>query len=199
MGEGAVIIFAAAGVILLACALIAFAYSRRGAGASDSAGKAGEYYAAGVIAGVLRRSDRHFTNVRLSVERRRTEIDNIVINPHGVFIIEVKNYAGTLEGAAGEFEWVETKEARGIAEIKPVKNPIMQAKRQAEILESYFRLCGETAAVGYYAILLRGNSPVKSKRILKSVPEVDSALHPPGTRLSAAKVNRLCECIEKLL
>lgn len=62
------------------------------------AGRAGEEKAANIIGSILRENDRLFTNVQISYEGKPAELDNVIVNKYGVFIIEVKNYNGTLVG-----------------------------------------------------------------------------------------------------
>lgn len=99
------------------------------------AGRIGEQKAADMICKVLRDDDRLFLNVKISLDDQRTELDNVIVNPHGVFIIEVKNYSGRLEGAETDYEWAKyhTTEVGNIYS-KQVKNPIRQVKRQVYIL-----------------------------------------------------------------
>ena len=62
----------------------------------ERAGKRGEEVATDIISRVLKDDDILFTNVKISFEGSRSEIDNLIINSHGVFIIEVKNYGRSI-------------------------------------------------------------------------------------------------------
>ena len=62
------------------------------------AGRRGEMIATDIIKGVLRDGDYLLTNVSISYDGRPAELDNVVVNKYGVFIIEVKNYKGRLCG-----------------------------------------------------------------------------------------------------
>ena len=47
-------------------------------------------------------------NLKLRVDEQKTsQIDHIVINPNGVFIIETKNYSGRIYGQESQLEWTQ--------------------------------------------------------------------------------------------
>ena len=161
------------------------------------AGRRGEEIASNVIRKVLRDGDCLFTNVEISFEDKRTELDNVVVNKYGVFIIEVKNYNGRLVGSEDDYEWqrYHTTDA-GNTYVKTVKNPIKQVKRQIYILARFLDYYGEKVWVSGYAILLQGNSPVDSEYILSSLGDIDRAIHTRGrNRLDL----RTVEAVAKLL
>lgn len=161
------------------------------------AGRRGEEFASNVIRKVLRDGDCLFTNVEISYEDKRTELDDVVVNKYGVFIIEVKNYNGRLVGSEDDYEWQKyhTTDA-GNTYVKTVKNPIKQVKRQIYILARFLDYYGEIVWVSGYAILLQGNSPVDSEYILSSLGDIDRAIHTRGrNRLDL----RTVEAVAKLL
>ena len=161
------------------------------------AGRRGEEIASNVIRKVLRDGGCLFTNVEISYEDKRTELDNVVVNKYGVFIIEVKNYNGRLVGSEDDYEWqrYHTTDA-GNTYVKTVKNPIKQVKRQIYILARFLDYYGEKVWVSGYAILLQGNSPVDSEYILSSLGDIDRAIHTRGrNRLDL----RTVEAVAKLL
>ena len=80
---------------------------------SDIAGIEGERYARNRIREILRPDDQLFSNVAVSYDGREAELDNVIVNPFGVFIVEVKNYSGTLAGDADDFEWEKLHMSQG--------------------------------------------------------------------------------------
>ena len=157
------------------------------------AGRLGEYEATGAIESVLREDDYLFTNISISYKGRQTELDNVVVNKYGVFIIEAKNYKGCLVGEEDDYKWVKYKENRyGNTFKEEVKNPIKQVKRQIYILAKYLENHDERTWIEGYAILVEGNSPVESNLILKSTNAIDEAIHTPGQRpLSKQKIEKI--------
>ena len=145
------------------------------------AGRHGEAVAVKAIKSVLRDGDRLFTNVEITFEDKPTELDNVIVNSFGVFIIEVKNYNGKLVGNEDDYEWLKYKTTdAGNTYERAVKNPIKQVKRQVYILAKYLDYYGSRVWIEGYALLIHGNSPVKSTMILSSVDDIDRAIHTPG-------------------
>lgn len=82
------------------------------------------------------------SNVTLGLNQRGNEIDHLVLGDNGVFIVETKNYAGTLTGYIRDREWTKTKTTGGGNKYeKEAQNPIPQIKKQTmnlkEILSEY--------------------------------------------------------------
>ena len=145
------------------------------------AGRQGERYAADIIYDLLQEGDYLLTNVSFSYDDRPAELDNVIVNKHGVFIIEVKNYNGVLVGDEDDYEWKKYHTtAAGNTYKKLVKNPIKQVKRQIYLLASYLDYYGINVWVSGYALLLHANSPVESDSVLSTIEDIDKAIHTPG-------------------
>ena len=161
------------------------------------AGRYGERVAIHLIQEILNEKDVLLTNVKISFEDRETELDDVIINNRGVFIIEVKNYSGTLSGDEDDFEWIKNKEAEaGIFYHKMVKNPIKQVKRQISILSQYLRENGVFIWVEGYTFLVENNSPINSSYVLNTQKDIHTAIH-LGTNNKITKKTK--EKIIKLL
>ena len=157
----------------------------------------GEEAAVRIIQSVLRDCDRLFTNVSIEYDGKSAELDNVVVNKYGVFIIEVKNYSGFIVGGEDDFEWKKYKTTdAGNTYVKTVKNPIRQVKRQIYILARYLEYYGSRVWVHGYAILLHGNSPVRSEYVLTSKADIDHAIHTVDRRMLDTKtVDRIVELL----
>lgn len=143
-----------------------------------TAGRQGEAIAASAIRQVLREDDFLFTNVTISFDGKPAEMDNVIVNKYGVFIIEVKNYKGLLVGDEDDYEWEKYKsDGYGNTFLKTVKNPIKQVKRQVYVLAKYLQYYGADVWVEGYTLFVQGNSPVESGRVLKSVADIDRVMH----------------------
>ena len=83
-------------------------------------------------------------NVELNVPSvGRTELDQVVIGPGGLFIVETKNYHGILKGKAEDEKLQKIKlSPAGETYTDYVKNPVRQIKRQIHILKQYLGQCG---------------------------------------------------------
>lgn len=164
---------------------------------AEEAGRYGELRATEIIQKCLDDDDRLFTNITVFYDGKETELDNVIVNKYGVFIIEVKNYNGRLVGHEEDFEWTKyhTTEA-GNTYTKIVKNPIKQVKRQVYILARHLEGNGAKVWVKGYTLLLNNNSPVKSEYVLKSTKEIYYALHTANRScLSAVLIKKIIKII----
>ena len=162
-----------------------------------AAGRRGEHIAARYISSVLREDDAYYTNVSIAFDGKPTELDNVIVNKFGVFIIEVKNYSGRLSGSEDDYEWTKVHISdAGNPYYKTVKNPIKQVKREVYILAKYLDYYGVSVWVDGYAMIIGASSPVDSEYVLSSVGDIDHAIHTPGKkRLNSDTI----ESIKKLL
>ncbi len=167
--------------VFLAFALLLILFLKTGFSHLESderrAGRMGERFATQIISEVLKKDDVLLTNVKLSFGGKQTELDNVIINNRGVFIIEVKNYSGELIGGEDDYEWIKNKVTEGGFYQKTVKNPIGQVKRQIYILSNYLRKHGVKVWVEGYVFFVEMNSPVKSDYVLTTQRDIDRALH----------------------
>lgn len=68
-----------------------------------------------------------------------TEIDTIMIDPHGVFVFESKNYSGWIFGDADSKRWCQClRSGRCGSQKEYFYNPIMQNNGHIKALQSYF-------------------------------------------------------------
>ena len=186
----------AAGILLLLL-LIRYIRQKRKGAAILRAGKQGEKEATGIIRSVMRKGDILFTNIPVRYRKMRGEIDNVLINESGVFLIEVKNYSGKLYGSENAAEWEKVRITRGKRIYKKtVKNPISQVMREEALFSADFDCVRKGIPVYGYVYLLQSNSPVKSKRVLGNAREIDRAVH-RGKKISAAEAKALAAEVRK--
>ncbi len=189
-------------VITAVVILLAFLLALLSKGSTEEsevrrAGRRGEHFASRLIAEVLDDRDVLLTNVKLSYDGKRTELDNVIINNRGVFIIEVKNYSGMLVGEEDDFEWVKNKVTdAGNVYQKTVKNPIPQVKRQIYILSGRLKQRKIGVWVEGYVFFVERNSPVRSDYVLDTRRDIDQAIH-HGTdnNLSNAEKKRIVDAL----
>ncbi len=142
------------------------------------AGIRGEKFTIKLIRETMRNEDILLCNVRISFEGKKTEIDNVILNKRGIYIIEVKNYVGTITGGLNDYEWSKTKTtASGNEYTSVVKNPINQVRRQVYLLANYLKANGINIWIEGYAFLVEGNSPIQSAYILHDQKDIDAAIH----------------------
>lgn len=193
-----------AGVIIVISVVISFISGDRNSQNEEQerrlAGERGEELVTAEIERVMRKDDYLFTNVEISFKGKRTECDNIIVNNFGVFIIEAKNYSGSLSGNENDDEWKECKyDVYGdILEEKNVKNPIKQVRRQIDILSKLLKNNGLRAWIEGYVIFIHDNSPVNSKYII-SLDDIDRVIHTQGkNKLTNEQVEKISNIIQSL-
>ena len=143
-----------------------------------NAGNFGETICKSEIEQILRSDDVLINNVCLSVNGKEAEIDNLITNKNGIFIIEVKNYNGTLHGDIDDFEWTKIKISPGGNTFsKKVKNPIRQMKRQTYLLSQYLKDNGIWIWITPFAYFINNNSPVNDECIISNIQELDKRIH----------------------
>ena len=164
---------------------------------AKKAGRLGEMYATSIIEEVQNKNDVLLTKVEIAVDGKRTELDNVVINDKGVFIIEVKNHSGQLSGDEDDFKWIQSKvtEAGNLYQ-KSVKNPIGQVKRQIFLLSELLKNHGIRVWIKGYVFFVERNSPVNSEYVLETRKDIDTAIH---SRSKNHLNKKMIEEIKKLL
>ena len=163
------------------------------------AGRQGEAFATLIIREILRERDTLLTNVRVSVEGKQTELDNVIINPEGIFIIEVKNYSGELVGNEDDHDWIQTKTSYGGSFYqKSVKNPTRQVKRQIYILSAFLKENGIDLWINGYVCLGERNSPGESEYVLRTQKDIDKVIHRGAKRrLSESEICTVVELLQR--
>ena len=142
------------------------------------AGEEGESIARNILNKYTNESDVIVNNVNISVHGRNTELDFVVINKNGVFIFEVKNFSGELEGNEIDDYWMKYKISSGNQEYsKELRNPIKQLKREIYLLKEYLNYYGINLWVEGYVLFVNMNSPIESDYTINDECDIDDILH----------------------
>ncbi len=81
-----------------------------------------------------------FSSVRLTTKDGRAEYDHVIVGENGIFVVEVKNHNGTIEGREEEHSWTQHKVGRKGGEYSSqMRNPVKQVRRQVHILSRYLK------------------------------------------------------------
>ena len=187
-----------AGIVVIAFIILLAISIRFYEPGNRRAGREGEEYVSDLIRDILHEDDVLLTNVSIIANEKEAEMDNIIINTNGVFVIEVKNYSGELIGEEDDYEWEKRKESSGgELYIKTVKNPIKQVKRQVYVLSQLFKENNIKAWIEGYAFLVERNSPVDSQYILESRADIDAVIHSKKKGISPKTVVKIARLLEK--
>ena len=175
-------------LLCLTAALGFLAWKLAGRAAVLQSGLAGEEAAAKALAG-LPASYTVLCNVPVQVGGRRTELDAVAVGPGGVFIVEVKNHAGSIIGEADAPQWRQTRAGKGGRPInKMMANPLVQNRRQVELtrrlLEGEGVRCPVTGCVyfanSYITVHVRGAASVftSAREMCRAIEKTPRAVSP---------------------
>lgn len=163
----------------------------------ERAGKVAEKQAYNYIVQVKTEDDIILNNVEFVYNNQRCEIDYVVINKYGVFIIEVKYYSGYIEGDSNSRVWSKTKiTSYGNTYVKQFNSPLKQLNWHVDSLAKYLRENGIHVWVkGYSMILNNEHSQVDSEQVLHNTEEIDIAIHTRALEnkyeLSKSKIDKI--------
>lgn len=165
---------------------------------ADEAGKKGERYVKDNIETILEKDDLLFNNVSVEYQGRTAEMDNIIVNNNGVFVVEVKYFSGTIYGSKDERKWLKrhVSEGKGIY-VKEIGNPIFQVKRQEYILGNYLKDNGIRVWVFGYVYFVKDNAPIKDEYILESWEDLNYIIHMSERVLSDKEVEKISALLKK--
>ena len=107
-------------IIAIVLIIILAAYLKK----PETRGKRGENKVKWVIGETIENEQYVINDLILSNNGSSSQIDHVVINPRGVFVIETKNYSGEIYGSENQREWTQVL-AYGKVKNK-VYNPIKQ-------------------------------------------------------------------------
>jgi len=89
--------------ILIIFIIIITVYIRR----PETRGKFGENKVKWIIGETIENKQYVINDLILGQSGETTQIDHIVINPRGIFVIETKNYSGKIYGSESQYEWTQ--------------------------------------------------------------------------------------------
>ncbi len=91
-----------AAFVVILIVLLAILFSKTGLKGYETekkrAGRVGERITNVILKEILNDDDVLIPNVKLNYRGKQTELDNLIVNDRGIFIIEVKNWSGDLVG-----------------------------------------------------------------------------------------------------
>jgi len=100
-----------------------------------SAGLRGEVEVTGVLKETLDDETYILNDVLIRHGWHSAQIDHLVVGPNGIFVIETKNWRGTITGDENEPKWRQVKNSA--KEPVHVSNPIRQNERHVQILQKW--------------------------------------------------------------
>ena len=92
-------------VIIIISSIFTFwaIYSKR----PEFRGKRGEKQVRRIIGNTIEGKKYVINDYIISTDNKSSQVDHIVINPYGIFVIETKNYSGQIYGSESQLEWTQ--------------------------------------------------------------------------------------------
>lgn len=97
-------------------------------------GESGEYVVSRMI-NIVRGKKVAGFNVYFLKNRKSTEVDVIMVNKYGFFVIESKNYIGKISGRITDKQWIQTKRKKG---NRTFYNPVLQNEHHLNVVKDHF-------------------------------------------------------------
>ena len=145
----------------------------------------GEKYVERAIGNTIEGVQYILNNSIFESEMATLQIDHIVINQHGVFVIETKNYSGMIYGQVDEEKWTQVWVNNHINNV--FYNPIMQNDAHAKYI---VKMLGDVP-VKSLIVFVRGNiSNIKSENVI-NLPKLKGKLETGENVLSVEQMKSI--------
>lgn len=123
------------------------------------------------------------------------EVDHIVVNPYGIWVLETKNWKGKILGLIDDAEWVHRTEYT----TKSEKNPIKQNEKHVRVIKkllrnSQFRNC-EIHSLIVFVDYMDCRLCVDDERLIYAC-ELENKLTCGERTLSPTDINDICQIIK---
>lgn len=195
LGEAEAAIFVFIGFFILAN----FIYKEA---ATTLHGSWGEHKALSEIKDKLSDDYHIFVGVKV---HEKMESDLVITGPNGVFVVEIKNYKGKIEGGMDDKEWTLHKTGRnGGKYTKKMGNPLRQLRRNLYILSQYLKIQKTPAWLEGRVYFVNKNEWVDGCVPDKCVANLDVLahtikIHIPRRYPTAAQLNAINASLEKCI
>ena len=140
------------------------------------------------------------SNILISFDNRRAEIDNLILSPRGIVIVESKNYGGNISGNEQDKEWTQSKTSnKGNIYTNTVKNPVKQVNRQVYILSQILKENGIRCWIDGYVFMAGGQCMTDSNKVYTDERLLLQTIMTSGKdgALSDSDINKIKQILSK--
>ena len=103
------------------------------------AGIKGEAQALKTLAAALPEGYTILNCVIVRYHEQKSQVDNIIVGPTGVYACEVKTLNGIVKGDTRKPHWMQAKQRKGKLQKKEFYNPVMQVITHKERIQAYLK------------------------------------------------------------
>lgn len=134
-----------------------------------------------------------FDNFMLVENGRSRQIDHIVVNSNGVFVIETKNLSGQIYG---EEDWQEWTQVLSYGKVKnKFYNPVKQNLTHVRCVQ---KLLPKGVPVWSLIVFVQNNTAFIRSRGVVALSQLPAVLdQPTGYHLSAGQIEEICSLLAK--
>lgn len=117
-------------------------------------GRAGESKVNSCLRKFRGKAFARFKDVMLPVQKKTAQIDNILVSPYGVFVIEMKNYTGVIKGGENQYKWIQSFPG---SKVKPREfyNPVWQNEGHIKALRELLK--NEVPNIRFHNVVVFSN------------------------------------------
>ena len=175
------------GILLICLIILLIKRSEGGASAkSEIKGKIGEAR----VSNAIEKKDVGYefviNNLVLNVgENKTAQIDHVLINRNGIFVIETKNYSGRIYGHEDQLEWTQVL-AYGNVKNK-IYNPIKQNKTHIYHIS---KILTEKLPIVSAVVFVEGNIDFVEAQGVYTLKELKQLIKQPHGRLSDEQIKK---------
>lgn len=132
-------------------------------------------------------------NLTLFIDNSSTQIDHILINKKGVFVIETKNYSGNIYGSEDDYNWTQTL-AYGKTKNK-FYNPIKQNQTHINFLSKVLKKDDIFKSI---IVFPKANLKVKTITPVGNLSIIKDTINNSEIELSKDEINNIYKRLESL-
>lgn len=148
-------------LVLIITALITFVIVTKINNTPEALGKRGESAVKKIIGETIENEQYVINNLTILNDGMTSQIDHIVINCRGVFVIETKNYSGKIYGSVNQREWTQVL-AGGNVKNK-FYNPI---KQNATHVYHVNKIVGKIPVYSLIVFVQNNNSNIEASNVV---------------------------------
>ena len=123
---------------------------------------------------------------------KSTEIDHIVVNTRGVFVIETKNRAGDIYGSDAEEEWTQVLGDGDI--VHKFRNPVLQNAAHVTKIKS---ILGDETPVYSLVVFVQNNTENISSDVVVPLAELTQAINRGTPKLNSRQINVIYQSLQR--